>query len=200
MATMERRRILRLGLVAAVWVAAGGHTPYRQWTVYRQRHLVIGTCRADAPTYPLGKKIAATLATYLPESAARVSRAPDQWRLASLISTGQMEVIVLSRADAAALAEGHEPFEDFGGVPLRLLFSFDGYLLVCRPDFPERHAYLVAQTLAEHATEIPAAQPLTAVGDMVPTHPGAIAYVQGRPLPPPVTEPRPESDEHDHTH
>jgi len=98
---MDRRGLLRLGLAATAWVVASGHTPYRQWTVYRQRHLVIGTCRADAPTYPLGKKIAATLATYLPESEARVSRAPDQWRLASLISTEQMQVILLSRADAA---------------------------------------------------------------------------------------------------
>ncbi len=198
MATMQRRRLLRLGLAATVWVAASGHTPYRQWTVYRQRHLLIGTCRADAPTYPLGQKIAATLATNLPESGARVSRAPDQWRLASLIGTGQMEVIVLSRADAAALAAGDAPFADFGGLPLAALFTFGDYLLVCRTDFPRRHAYLVAQTLAEHAREIPGAQPLAAAGDAVPTHPGALAYVQGRPLPPPVTEPEPVSDEHAH--
>jgi TRAP-type uncharacterized transport system substrate-binding protein len=195
---MDRRGLLRLGLAATAWVVASGHTPYRQWTVYRQRHLVIGTCRADAPTYPLGKKIAATLATYLPESEARVSRAPDQWRLASLISTEQMQVILLSRADAAGLVAGDAPFADFGGLPLAALFAFGDYLLVSRPDFPRRHAYLVAQTLAEHATEIPGAQPVTAAGNTVPTHPGALAYIQGQPLPPHVTEPEPGSDEHDH--
>jgi len=197
---MERRWLLRLGLAATAWVVASGHTPYRQWTVYRQRHLVIGTCRADEPTYPLGKEIAATLATYLPESEARVSRAPNQWRLASLISTGQIQAILLSRADATALAAGDAPFADFGGLPLAALFAFGDYLLVSRPDFPQRHAYLVTQTLAEHAKQIPGARPLAVVGDTVPTHPGALAYVQGQPLPPPVTEPEPDSDEHDHTH
>lgn len=197
---MERRRLLGLGLAATAWIATGAHTPYRQWTVYRQRHLVIGTCRADAPTYSLGKKIATTLATYLPESEARVSRAPDQWRLASLISTEQMQVILLSRADAARLVAGDAPFADFGGLPLAALFAFGDYLLVSRPDFPQQHAYLVAQTLAEHATEIPGAQPVTVTGNTVPIHPGALAYTQGRPLPPHVIETEPGSGEQDHTH
>jgi hypothetical protein len=188
---MDRRRLLGLGLAAAAWVAAPGHTPYRQWTVYRQRRLLIGTCRADAPTYPLGKRIAATLAAYLPESAAGVSRAPDQWRLASLISTGQLQVILLSRADAAALVAAEAPFTDFGGVPLAALFAFGDYLLVCRPDFPARHAYLVVRTLSEHAGEFPGARPLAADGAL-PAHSGALAYARGQPLPPPP-EPEPES-------
>ncbi|MDH3475748.1 MAG: hypothetical protein OEM59_18885 [Rhodospirillales bacterium] len=180
---MRRRRLLGLGLAAAAWVAASGHTPYRQWTVYRQRRLLIGTCRADAPTYPLGQRIAATLASYLPESAAGVSRAPDQWRLASLLSTGQLPVILLSRADAAALVAAEAPFIEFWGVQFAALFAFGDYLLVCRSDFPARHAYRVVRTLTEHAEEIPGARPIAAY-EALPPHPGALAYARGQPPPP----------------
>ena len=89
---MRRRGFLQTGLVATAWLAASGHTPYRQWQVYRQKHLLIGTSKADAPTYPLGQKIAEVLATHLPESSARVTRGPDPWRLASLLTTGQLEM------------------------------------------------------------------------------------------------------------
>jgi hypothetical protein len=86
------------------------------------------------------------------------------------------------------------------GSWLAALFAFGDYLLVSRPDFPQQHAYLVAQTLAEHATEIPGAQPVTATGNTVPIHPGALAYTQGRPLPPHVIETGPGSGDQDHTH
>ena len=66
---MLRRKFVQAGLIATVWFAASAHTPYRQWQVYRQRHLLIGTSKADSPTYPLGQKIAEVLATHLPGAA-----------------------------------------------------------------------------------------------------------------------------------
>jgi TRAP-type uncharacterized transport system substrate-binding protein len=188
---IERRRFLRLGLAGAAFAAGTAHTPYRRWQIYRKRHLLIGTSRADAPSYPLGKKIVATLAEWLPESSARVSRAPDQQRLASLITTGQIEVIVLSRADAAALSEGRAPFADFGPTPLAALFTYGEHLLVTRPDFPERHAWLVVKTLTEHSGEIDGAAPAEPGALPVPVHPGARAYAEGAPEPPP---PPPDED------
>jgi len=179
----SRRQLLRVGLAASAFVLTTGHTPYGQWTVYRQRFLLIGTCRADPPSYPLGRRIAAVLGEYLPESRARPSRAPDQWRLASLITSRQMDVILLSRGDAAALAEGRDPFADFGPVALRSLFGFTGHLLLCRPDFPDRHAYLVTWTLDEFGTGIAgAALPLSFEG-AIPIHPGARAYIMQQPVP-----------------
>ena len=181
---VSRRKLVSTGLAAAALLLASGHTPYRQWTVYRRRHLLIGTCRADPPSYPLGQRVAAVLAEGLPDSAARVSRAPDQWRLASLITTAQIDVILLSRRDAAALALGEKPFTDFGPVDLRCLYTFGDYLLLCRPDFPDRHAYLVTQTLDEHGREIPGARAAQVAEGPVPIHPGALAYAKALPLPP----------------
>ena len=195
---MKRRFFLKLGTSAvALWFAAG-HTPYNQWTVYRKRHLLVGTSRADAPSYDLGRKIAAVLEEHLPESKARVSRAPDQWRLASLISSGQLDLIILSSDDAVALAEGVSPFEDFGGVSLAGLFRFGEHLLICRPDFPERHAYLLARTLGKHGQAIDGAQQLTAGDRVIPIHPGAIAFAEGHP--PPSAEQSLESESRGHDH
>ena len=135
---MKRRRFLHAALIGALGLVSSGHTPYRQWMVYRQRHLLILTDRSDPPSYPLGKQVAAVLATHLPASKARVTRAPHTERIASLISSKQLDVALMSPPDAVALAAGLPPFEAYGPVALRTLLSVDGYLLVCRDDFPAR--------------------------------------------------------------
>ncbi len=187
---MRRRHLLRLGLGAAALLLTQGHTPYRQWVIYRKRRLLIGTSRADGPSYPLGLKVAEVLIAALPESKARASRAPDPWRLASLLSTAQFDVGILSVADAAALQDGRAPFAEFGGVPLRWLFSFGDHLLVSRPDFPDRHAFLISEALAEHGIEVPGIEPIDPDRGPIAVHPGTRAYAEAQPLPGegPVTE------------
>jgi TRAP-type uncharacterized transport system substrate-binding protein len=188
---MRRRAALKVALGGAAWLLCGAHSPYGQWQVYRRRHLLVGTSRADAPTYPLGQRIVEVLASRLPESSARVTRGPSAWRLASLITSGQIELVLLSAADVAALRDGRPPFEAFGATRLCTLFAFGAHWLVCRPDFPERHAYLVVETLATH-WEAPPGEATSAgrtpdpAVTPVPIHPGALAYLRGEPLPAPV--------------
>ena len=181
---MRRRRFLRAALVGVAGLVCSGHTPFQQWTVYRQRHLLILTDRSDPPSYPLGKRVAALLAAHLPASRARVTRAPHTERIASLISSKQLDVALMSPSDAVALAAGLPPFKAYGPVALRTLVAVDRYLLVCREDFPARHAYVVTRTLDLHRDELPevaaAAAPQSAA---IPLHPGAHAYFEGRPPP-----------------
>lgn len=179
---MGRRVFLRLTAAATAWTLLSAHTPYRQWTVYRKRYLLILTSKTDAPTFPLGKRVAAMLAARLPESRARVVRAPHTARIASLISTKQMDVAILSRADAQNLMAGRAPFEDYGPVALRIIVALGDHLLICRADFPDRHAYLVASALVGNKAELPVAVSIGAAGK-VPVHPGARAYAEGRPAP-----------------
>ena len=196
---IRRRALLETALIATAWLVTGGHTPYRQWQVYRQRHLLIGASKSDAPTYALGQQIAAVLAKHLPESSARVTRGPDPWRLASLLTTGQIAVVLLSTTDVLALSEGQDGFEAFGPTPLTALFGFGNHWLVCRPDFPDRHAYQVGATLSEHASTIADAAPPDASTSPVPIHPGMQAYARGTPLPPPSdVAPPAESIPHRH--
>jgi TRAP-type uncharacterized transport system substrate-binding protein len=198
---MHRRALLRAGLVVAALVAASAHTPYRHWQVYRQKHLLIGTSRADAPTYPLGQRIAEVLATHLPESSARVARGRTPMRLASLLTTGQFQIVLFSNDDLVALRDGGAPFEAFGPTELCALFRFGQHWLVTRPDFPDHHAWLVVRTLTEQAEAIDAAAPALAGECPVPVHPGALAYAAGEPLPPaPDLPDHDHHDDHDHRH
>ena len=180
---MRRRRFLHAVLIGALGFVSSGHTPYRQWMVYRQRHLLILTDRSDPPSYPLGKQVAAVLATHLPASKARVTRAPHTERIASLISSKQLDVALMSPPDAVALAAGLPPFQGYGPVALRILISLDGYLLVCRDDFPARHAYVVTRTLDENRDELPRVATTGSGSPVIPLHAGALAYFEGASLP-----------------
>ena len=134
---MERRAFLakagRLALVLGTAGLLSGHTPYRQWVVYRKRHLLILASKQDPQAYGLCRAVAARLAAALPKSRARPSRAGSTERLASLLATGQMEVAVLSPAEVRELRAGEGAAKGAGATDLRLLLELEaGYLLVGR--------------------------------------------------------------------
>ena len=145
---MNRRRWLgsALGLLA-VAPCSLAHTPYRQWQVYRQKHLLIGCHRQDPAGYALAKRVVAVLEQQLPNARARVARGPTAGRLASLLGTEQMEVVLLDSEEVAAMSAGHGAFAPYGDIPLRALARLDDHWLVAHADFPERHARLVTQAL-----------------------------------------------------
>ena len=186
---LSRRVLLRLGVLAAASVLCAAHTPYRQWVAYRRKHLLILSDRTDPPSYPLSVAVAATLDTHLPASKARASRARDLDRLASLITTGQLEVALMRHADAAALTAGEPPMAGYRPVALRILAVLGEHLLICRDDFPDQHAYLVAEAIEENRGEIEEQMAGLADGpaipESLPVHAGALAYRQGLPLPEP---------------
>ena len=181
---MRRRRVLRLGLLAAAALAVGGHTPYPQWVVYRRRNLFIVAGRTDEAAVALARAAAAILAARLPASKAQATRATDVLRVGSLIATRQLDLAILKGEEAAALLDGSGPFATIGAAPLRAVFAFGAHLLVARDDFRARHAYLVAETLDRFRDELPARAPVGAPTSAVPPHPGAAAYFGG--LPPPA--------------
>ena len=161
-----RRHILKTAAAFGAWSLTSGHTPYKQWQVYRQKHLLIGANKADPPTYELGKKVAALLERELPESRARVARAPHAWRLASLITSDQLQLILLGEDDLKGLRDGRDGFEAFGPTDLRVLYRFGDYWLVSRPDFPDQHAALITEVLAEHGSGLAKRQGIP--GDQAP--------------------------------
>jgi hypothetical protein len=175
---MHRRQFLFLAALATPLLM--GHTPYRQWKVYRQTHLLLFTSREDPASDELGERIAQRLLERLPASNARVTRAPHAHRIASLITTNQADVAVLARADALALYRRQPPFADYPPIALRVLAQTDAHQLVCREDFRPEHAYVIAEALAE--------QPLEGLGlpaqdeQGVPAHAGVLAFLRGESL------------------
>ena len=177
---MDRRPFLALLGSGVASLLLAGHTPYMQWKLYRQAHLLIFTTRDDAGSDELGERIAKRLLETLPDSKAQVARAPHVARIASLMTSGQADVAVLSHTNAAALFARQEPFSDYPPIALRVLVETLQYQLVCREDFRLDHGYLVAEALVGD----PGAPALTVpVGaGPVPTHAGALAFARGEPL------------------
>lgn len=189
--TMKRRQFLTLTAGSAGWFLLSGHSPYRQWIVYRETHLIILTSRDDLGADDLGETFAAVLRGALPDSKAAVGRGPRVQRIASLIATQQVAVGVVSRPNALAMYHGEGAFQQYGAIPLRVLVQNDAYRLVCRDDFLPQHGYLLTEALMEHTlTQEGANLGLSVPGrnaadiGEIPPHEGALAFAEGRPLGP----------------
>ncbi|MCP5083940.1 MAG: hypothetical protein GY948_19810 [Alphaproteobacteria bacterium] len=148
--------------------------------MYRKKHLLVGAHRADPVTYELAKKVASELAEHLPKSRSRVARAPTAGRLASLIGTDQLDVAVLSEADATGMLGGSGRFEPYGEIKLKLLARLETRILVAHERFPLRHAWLVTAALDRAKTSQKASVDPVA---KIEWHPGSRVYNEGKPLP-----------------
>jgi hypothetical protein len=168
----SRRRVLlaAAGLALAASDAVA-HTPYGQWVVYRQKHLLVGSHRGDGQTYALAKEVVSALGDELPEARARVARGPRPQRIASLMGTGQLLLAVLTAEEASRMASGRPPFEGYTPVPLQVVAALPGtYRLYATPGLPDDHALLVAQALAHGGTGRPPADP------DLPVHSGVAGF------------------------
>jgi hypothetical protein len=155
--------------------------PDRMWLIYRRYRLLIVGQRDDEIGSAFAGAVVDVLARFLPTSRARLARAADSRRIGVLIGTNQQDVAVMAAASAEALLLAKSPFEDIRNVPLRLIVSFGSHVLVCRSDFMDRHAYLLAQTLAEHKDALPTLA--GAPAGVVPAHWGSHAYFAGEEMP-----------------
>jgi hypothetical protein len=181
---MNRRMFLTSAATGAGWLCLTGHSPYRQWIVYRETHLVILTSRDDPGADDLGEKLATLVRQALPDSKAVVGRGPRVQRIASLIATRQAEVGVVSRGNALAMSSGAGPFEEIGPIDLRVVVRNEDYLLVCRSDFPRPHGYLVAEALMASGDHDLGLMIPRADQAGIPAHAGALAFAEGQPLDP----------------
>lgn len=177
---MIRRRLFSVGGLAAAAFFVGGHTPYNQWVIYRKKHLLIGSHKGDPRGYALAKATVAALDRHLPAAKARVARAPHAGRLASLLATDQLETAILTESEAVAMRDGVDGFAPYGRVDLRTLMPVGDRLLVVRADFPQRHAWLVAEAL--NHTDL-ARLPDRTSRARPAWHAGSLAFFDGRPLP-----------------
>jgi hypothetical protein len=185
---VRRRALTALGALAAGTLLAA-HTPYGQWRVFRKRYLLVHTSREDPASDELGERIALVLREHLPTSRAQVVRGPTDARIASLMSTAQADVAVLSRANARALYRADPPFQDYFATPLRVLVENATHQFVARADFPDRHAWLIGRTLmaadALQGLVVPMRDHAEAeASETIPTHEGAAAFARGEELPP----------------
>ncbi len=162
---------------------ASAHTPYRQWKILRQRFLLVHSSRSDPVSDEIAEAVVELFDRVLPKANAMVARAPDEQRIASLLTTGQA-VLAVMRADLAAdLYRSEGAFRDFPGGQLRALVSVGDHLLVSVTSFPRHHAWLVTAALVENGGALGVRLPGPGDGDgAVPLHDGAHAFANGESL------------------
>jgi hypothetical protein len=183
-AAPTRRTALSWGFAAAAAVATPALADLEldgPGRLYRRYALLVVGPRDDATGLVLTRAVVDILARFQDTSRAQVARAATTQRAGLLIGTDQRDLAVMSRPSAEALFRARPPFDNLDDVPLRTLVSFGSHLLVCRTDFLDRHAYLVAKTVSEHPDALPEAprRPESAV----PIHQGAAAYFTGQVMP-----------------
>lgn len=198
---MNRRGLLTLGMGLATFALTG----YRPVTIvtdgrkrpagllladmepdgltktYRRYRLLVVGQRDDKMASAFAEAVVDVLARSLPASRARLIRAADTRRVGILLGTHQQDVAIMTKESAETLFLAKSPFEDIRDVPLRVIASFGSYVVVCRADFIDRHAYLLAQTLAENKGALPV--PAGAPDGAVPAHLGSQAYFAGQEMP-----------------
>jgi TRAP-type uncharacterized transport system substrate-binding protein len=166
-----------------------GHSPYRQWQVFRQTRLIVVASAAEPVSYQVAQAVARLLVSHLPESRAMASRATNSAAIIALLASRQLDVGLLTEADARDAFQGAGRFAEDGPLPLRALAALGQYLFVCRDDFPAPNAWQIARTLTERWREIPpelvggAPRPEPGSTAPIPAHAAALEYYQGRPQP-----------------
>lgn len=176
------RSLLAVFLTAPLAPKLFAHTPYRQWKVLRQRFLLVHSSRADPVSDEIAEELVAILDQVLPQANAMVARAPDQQRIASLMTTGQAVLSVLRADQAEALHQRSGEFRDYAGEQLRWLVRIGDYRLVTVTSFPRHHAWLVTAALTENGAGLEIRPPGSGDGGSLPAHDGAVAFVNGEPL------------------
>lgn len=173
--------------LALPFQSAQAHSPYRQWDIFRKKHLQILTSRSDLDGDNIGDEWVALLLERLPLSQAMVSRARDMRRVASLLKTDQAKLAVLSYDDAKAMIAGVAGFEEYSPIPLQVMLDNGTHVLVARENLPLHHAYVVTATLLEEARPLHLHVPLDGQLGMR-VHPGARSAALGETLEMPSAE------------
>ena len=165
-------RVAALVLLGAAGLLLPGHSPYKQWYVYRAKHVVVVADRTRPGAFAAASSVAAARAAHWPQSKAVAAAARSANDVVSLLSSGQLEIGLLSPAVALAAFEGQGRFAEQGRIPLRAIAVLGDEVVVVLESYPVEKARIVAQALAES----PGAGPAAAAAPPIPFHAGALEY------------------------
>src|SRR5438034_10365547 len=105
-----------------------GHTPYRQWQVYRKSRLIFVVSEMDEVSLRLGSTIAPALAARVPESKAMMATAGTAVEVVKLLRGEQLDVGLLTSDDAYEALQGAGRFKG-PAAPLRTLAAVGSSVL-----------------------------------------------------------------------
>ena len=173
---MTDRKIARLAVLGMAGVLMSGHSPYRQWYVYRAQHLVVVADKARPGAFKLATAVASVIATRWPASRAVAAAVQTPVDVVKLLRSGQLPVGLLPLQEAQEAIEGRGRFADGDKVPLRAVAVLGGNLLVVLEGFERERARDIAQAVAEYEGSWPGAAKPARGPAPIPLHPGALDF------------------------
>lgn len=157
-------------LIPAIAVA---HSPWGQYAVYRQKHLLVLSTRDDIETYPYSKLLVEAINKSAPEANARPARAINLDRAYNLLRTDQFQFALLSTENVEAMRTATGPFAGKPPVDLKSIYRFDNLEFVVRADFPENLVAIVTEAVLSNLNSLPGALPPKELLKQTTLHSGA---------------------------
>ena len=155
---MHRRSVLAALPALFLPVMAGAHSPWGQYAVYRQKHLLVLSTRDDLASYPYSKLLVEAINRTAPEASARPARAKNLQRAYDLLRTAQFQFALLSSGNVDAMRTATGPFAEGAPVPLKTVYLFAELEFVVRSDFPENLVSIVTHALLAGLDALPDAK------------------------------------------
>lgn len=154
------------------------HSPWGQYQVYRQKHLLVLSTRDDPETYPYSKILVDALNASVPEANARPARAINLERVYNLLKSDQFQFALLSHSNVLMLREAKGLFDGMEKIDLRTIYEFDELEFVVRSDFPEELVEIVAHGVVESLPLLPNASTVDVVIKNPYLHSGALRVLR----------------------
>lgn len=170
---MLRRTFIASFPLALGETVAFAHSPWGQYAVYRQKHLLILSTRDDKTTYPFSKLLVNAINMEAPKAKARPARARDLERAYDLLRTDQFQFAILSKSNIDAMRTATGQFAGGEPVDLRTIYRFDTLDFVVRADLPKKLVAIVAHAVMAGLPSLPGALAPTDVLKQTTLHDGA---------------------------
>ena len=156
METVLERRFFVCSIAALISAVSPlyAHSPWGQYQVYRQKHLLILSSRDDEGSYPFSKELVACLDNVLPIAKARPARAINIERAFNLLRTDQFQFAVFDHKNIKKMRNATGEFSDRKPVDLGTLLQFQNMRIVARRDFPNDLVATVTHNLIKCRNEL----------------------------------------------
>jgi len=175
---MLRRSFLIALPAFFVPVVVQAHSPWGQYVVYRQKHLLVLSTRDDAASYPYSKRLVEAINKGAPEASARPARAINLDRAYNLLRSDQFQFALLSRGNVEAMRSAGGPFNGKPAVDLKTIYKFDDLEFVVRADFPNNLVSIVTDAVLSNIASLPGALRPEDVLELPNLHAGARQAIQ----------------------
>lgn len=136
---------------------AMAHSPWGQYAVYRQKHLLVLSTRDDAESYPYSKILVDAINRTAPEADARPARAINLDRAYNLLRTDQFQFALLSTINVEAMRSATGLFRGKSPVDLKTIYKFENLEFVVRADFPDNLVAIVTDAVLSNLGSLPGA-------------------------------------------